>query len=132
MKLVADANILFALCNKRSSTSNLIENTDLEIFSPYFALGELAKYKNEIVKKSGESDFSLIQNRIKDKIKFVSEKEYAREIRNVADLIKDEKDIAYLALALHLNIPIWSNDFHLKEQSLIDVFTTKELIELIG
>jgi len=35
-------------------------------------------------------------------------------------------------LALSIKAVIWSNDNHLKEQSLTPVFTTKELVELMN
>jgi len=44
-------------------------------------------------------------------------------------LIADPDDIDFLALALSADSAIWSNDPHLKQQSLAKVFTTKELIE---
>ena len=41
----------------------------------------------------------------------------------------DADDTAYIALALHLNCPIWSNDKKLKKQDKVKVITTKELLE---
>ena len=46
------------------------------------------------------------------------------------DLISDSKDIDFLALALSINASIWSNDPHFKQQSLIKVFTTEDLLKL--
>src|SRR3989344_2273779 len=45
--------------------------------------------------------------------------------------LPDPKDAPYLALALLRNASIWSNDPHLKEQSLVKVYTTKELVEAL-
>ena len=43
----------------------------------------------------------------------------------------DIKDVPYLALALKLNIPIWSNDKELKEkQKHVRVYSTPELLNL--
>ena len=41
----------------------------------------------------------------------------------------DEKDTPYIALALKLNCPIWSNDTDLKKQNKVKVYNTKELLE---
>jgi len=43
----------------------------------------------------------------------------------------DEKDTPFLALAMQLNCPIWSNDKHFKEQQVAEVYTTSEIIDLI-
>lgn len=40
-------------------------------------------------------------------------------------------DVPYLALALFLDIPIWSNDGDFKEQSLVKVYTTTELLQTL-
>ena len=47
-------------------------------------------------------------------------------------LISHETDIPFLALALELDIPLWSNDPHFKQQSLVKVFTTEELIKVLS
>jgi predicted nucleic acid-binding protein len=41
----------------------------------------------------------------------------------------DEKDTHYVALALKLNCPIWSNDTDLKKQNKVKIYNTKELLE---
>jgi predicted nucleic acid-binding protein len=43
----------------------------------------------------------------------------------------DPKDVPYIALALYLHASIWSNDDALKKQSLVKVYTTKELYEML-
>jgi len=45
------------------------------------------------------------------------------------ELNKYEPYISYIALALKLNCPIWSNDTDLKQQDRIKVYNTKELLE---
>lgn len=46
-----------------------------------------------------------------------------------SDTSPDPDDKMYFALALKLNIPIWSNDKELKKQKRVKVYTTEELIE---
>jgi predicted nucleic acid-binding protein len=43
----------------------------------------------------------------------------------------DPKDTPFLALALHLECPLWSDDAHLKRQSLVPCYTTVEILELL-
>ncbi len=130
MKLVADANILFSLVNPKTSASELVKLCNIKLFSPSFALGELAKYKSEIEDKS-EISFDKVKESLNKQVSFIKESEFSSLFPQFKEFI-DEKDVPYLALSLHFNnIPIWSNDPHLKKQSLIKVFTTEELIELI-
>ena len=43
----------------------------------------------------------------------------------------DEKDTPFLALAMQLSCPIWSNDNHFKQQRVIEVYTTREIVDLV-
>lgn len=45
-------------------------------------------------------------------------------------MLRDSDDADFLALALFSNSAIWSNDPHLKKQSLVPVFTTKDLLKM--
>ncbi|MEK6850545.1 MAG: PIN domain-containing protein [Nanoarchaeota archaeon] len=129
MKLVADANILFSLVNPKTSASELVKLHNIKLFSPSFAFGELAKYKSEIEKKSKIS-FDKTKETLKQHVSFIKESDFSPLFKQFKDFI-DEKDIPYLALSLSLNLPIWSNDPHLKQQSSIRVFTTEELINIL-
>ena len=128
MKLIVDANILFSLINPQSFTSRLIENRELELFSPEYALDELSKHKGEIISKTKISSFKEAIIRLKKVVTFIKIEDFSNNLSQVQHLIRDEKDIIYLALAKHLNLPIWSNDTDLKEQSVVPVFTTSEII----
>ena len=43
----------------------------------------------------------------------------------------DQKDAPFLALALHLECPLWSDDDHLKRQSRVPCYTTTEMSGLL-
>jgi predicted nucleic acid-binding protein len=43
----------------------------------------------------------------------------------------DPDDAPFLALAMMLDSPIWSNDGHFKRQKAVKVFTTKEILSLL-
>lgn len=130
MRFIADANILFSLTNSKSVASHLVEKLSFKLIAPNYALDELLKYKEELIKKSGINNFEKIIKLLNEKIIFIDISE--KEMKSFYSNISDKKDIIYLFLANKYNIPIWSNDKHLKEQKEIDVFTTKELIEIFG
>lgn len=131
MKFVIDANILFALSNPKSAASSLFSKFSLKLFSPNFSLVEIEKYKDELSIKS-KIDFNSAIKLLNERVIFIDNSEYSGLIRELSSKISDPKDVPYLAVAHKLKLPIWSNDKHLKEQSLIPVFTTKELIELLS
>jgi len=43
----------------------------------------------------------------------------------------DIDDSPFLALAMYLDCPIWSNDGHFKRQDVVKAFTTRELMNLL-
>lgn len=131
MKLVVDANILFSLAKGSSTASEISRLAKLQLFSSNFALQELFKYKEDLIKKSEFNSFESIISDLKQKVKFINESEYSEFLAKKEIKVSDPKDITYLALSLKLNCPVWSNDPHLKEQKLVPVFTTSELIELL-
>ncbi len=132
MKFVVDANVLFALAKPSSAANDIFSMYELKLIAPDFALIELLKYKDELVAKSEMDSFDKIISSLKSKVVFVDKSEYKELIKRASVLIPDAKDAAYLALALRLFLPIWSNDSHFKKQSQIEVFTTKELIEFFS
>jgi predicted nucleic acid-binding protein len=130
MKLVADANILFSLARPDSVASQLLKNYKIKLYSPKYVLSELAEHKEDISKKTGQPYDKIIE-RLEDYVIYAESEEYEEMMIQAGRVLKDAEDAPYLALALKLRVPIWSNDRHLKEQEKIPVFSTKELVELL-
>jgi|SRR3989338_9428072 len=49
--------------------------------------------------------------------------------KNVEEISTHAKDTLYFAAALKKDCPIWSGEKRLKEQSRVEVFNTKELVD---
>ena len=142
MRFVTDSNILFTFFWKNSVFNKLSEKQELNLYSPEYALEEISKYAYDIMQKAKitKNEFKNKREKLTRIIQFVSLNEYSELLKKMHDLIKnlpqdeyDEltKDIDFLALALKLNCPIWSNDKLLKKQNFINVLSTKEIISLI-
>ena len=133
MEIIIDNNILFSFMNLNSIASKILAFSELRFIAPSFIKSELEKYKEECRIKSGlsEKDFESRKKEVESKIIFYNVEIYKKFLKKAIKLIPDPDDVPYLALALSKNFPIWSNDPHLKKQSIIEVFTTKELISLI-
>lgn len=131
MKLIIDANIIFAALIKQGTTGELIFSDKLQLFAPEFLFEEFLKYEDYIIKKTHRSkdEFNQFLNILKEQITIVS-KEIIKPFLKQADKFSpDPKDTIYLALALSLKASIWSNDRKLKEnQNIVKIIITEELI----
>jgi len=131
MKLVIDTSIVFSLFKSDSFTNRFLQNNKLELFAPETLLEELNKYSNLISIKS-----EVAENKVKEDINllpriinFRTPSEWA--LKTAEKSIAHRGDSHFLALALELKIPVWSNDAHFKEQILVRVFTTRELSDFL-
>lgn len=137
MRIILDSNILFTYFWENSCFREILRNPDLEFFSPQYALKEIAKYSDMIIKKTNisQAKYRELKAELIDKVCFVSLDDYKREIVKLAKGIDidDEivDDLDFLALAFALKCPLWSNDKHLKSQELVTVLSTEEIVTLI-
>jgi predicted nucleic acid-binding protein len=132
MELVIDANILFAALIKQNVTSDLIFSKDLYLYAPEFLFDEFVKYKNLIKQKTGasEEEIELLIKVFQRRITVVLKEDIEEFILSAKKISPDEKDIPYVALALKLEVPIWSNDNDLKfKQNRIKVMTTNDILK---
>jgi len=132
MRLVVDANILFAALIKEGSTAELLISDKLQLFAPEFLFSEFTKYEELILKKTHRSneEFNEFLELLKEQITIVPKKEITPFIDKAEKISPDPKDTVYLALAFALKSNVWSNDKKLKEgQNKIIVLSTEELIE---
>jgi predicted nucleic acid-binding protein len=134
MRLVVDTSELFSFFNKKSKARELALSSKLDLYSPKFSLGEISEHKNRIIKSFSlsESQFELVNNLLNTVVKFAEEKEYSELLSEARLISPDPEDVDFFALALKLDISLWSEDKLLKKQSLIKVINTKELSELLG
>ncbi|MEK6824863.1 MAG: PIN domain-containing protein, partial [Nanoarchaeota archaeon] len=132
MKLVLDNNSLFAIMSPESASSYLFSSIRAKFLAPEFIISELDKYKELCLQKSklSEHEFEMRQAEVEESIKFFTSSEYVNFLEKSAELISDPNDIDFLALALSKNAAIWSNDPHLREQSLVNVYTTEDLLKM--
>ena len=131
MEFIVDTNILFSILLKDGSNAHLLFHPKLVLYSPSYALEELSKYKELIIKKTERSDEEIewllkLLNRL---IIFVDEEEYAEFSAEAKKICPDPEDDAFFALALKLRCGIWSNDKELKKQSRIDIYDSKEVAD---
>lgn len=131
MKLVIDTNVLMTYFWKDSVFETLIKKYEFTCFSPEYALEELNKYEEIIIKKAKitKKYFKEKKMDLALRINFINEYEYQKSLKKAIKITPDLEDIDFIALSLHLKIGLWSNDKILKEQNTIPIYTTEELLE---
>jgi len=133
MKLIVDNNILFSLMKLTSTSSRIFSVLNCEFISPSFILYEFKNHEGECLKKSGltKRKFEIRKKGIINKVKFVDFEDYSEFIKEAISCLQNEDDAPYIALALKLKIPIWSNDKQLKIQDKVTVLSTEDIINIL-
>ncbi|MEM0330548.1 MAG: PIN domain-containing protein [Archaeoglobaceae archaeon] len=121
-KLGIDGSCHFLRSINKKCSQFRLRDRKLKLTETYFSqnLGSM-----EIFQISDGTDLRKIE---------ILEPEIVNKFRNRAlEILKDidPNDAPFLFLAIALNCPIWSNDKDLKKQSLVKVYTTKEILELL-
>jgi predicted nucleic acid-binding protein len=138
LELVVDANVLFAALLAKSVTRALIFNSQLKLHAPEFLLGELKEHleEDEEMKeklKQTKEETEIVVHELLHQIEIIPISEYQSHIKKAIEISPDEFDAPYFAVALHLNIPIWSNERKLKEkQKIIQVLKTHEILKMFS
>ena len=136
MRIVLDSNIFFSALIKDSILRKIIlEYNDYFLF-PSFIFQEIKEHKEELIEKTGleKAEFRTLIKLILKKIKIVPT-EVLNEFKDEAlEIVKDidKDDVIFIACALaYENSLIWSEDKKLKKQNKVEVYNTKEIMELI-
>ncbi len=133
MKLVVDANIVFSALIKKGKTAELFFESELTLFSPEFLFEEVKKHKLDILKKTErtEEDVEKALMVLEKRVDIVKNKDTEKFLAQARSFCPDKGDVDYIALALKLKCPIWSQDKVLRQkQNKVKVWTTEELMRL--
>jgi len=132
MRFVVDANVLFSFFKRDSVTRKLITSPKLLLFAPAFSLRELDKHKEEVIARAKISpdEYEPSKRVLRKFVEFIPLEEYEEKLTLAKETSPDPKDIRYFALALWLDIPLWTNEKRLKRQDKVLVFSTSELLKM--
>lgn len=138
MLLVVDANtVLSALLSGGKTFDVFLANKRLKRFefvAPEFLFFEIGRHFDEILGRSRLSpeELAKVFKLIKDGIEFVPFEEFNEHADEAEKVAPHAKDVQYFALALAFDCGIWSKEKAFKKQSKVRVFSTTELLELLG
>lgn len=135
MELVVDTNVIISALLKKGITRKLLFFDPFEFYTVPFAKSEILNHMSELIRKSkiDEEAFQYLMDTLFAEIQMV-EPDIIEPYREIAiEIMKsiDVCDAPFIALAMHLNCSIWSNDKHLKQQNHIKVYSTGEIMEHI-
>jgi len=140
-ELIVDASILFSFFNKSSARRNVFKkllDIGCNLISPKFVLEELFNNKLKIMHfaKITESEFKEIFSELNNDLNVMEEESYKKSLSEANKISphgeQETKDAPYFALSLAYNeVPIWSDEEAFNNQSSIEIFTTKQLDELL-
>ncbi|MBS3163575.1 hypothetical protein J4427_02690 [Candidatus Woesearchaeota archaeon] len=134
MEFILDANILFSALIKDSHIRHFLLFSNLSFYISEFTLEEINEHIEIIKEKTG-----LSASEIKDildyiiaysNIKIIPLEDFKDYIKQAKTICPDPDDIMYFALALKLKCPIWSNDKKLKNQNIVEIYSTKQLLKI--
>jgi len=133
MRIIVDTNVILSALIKEGTTRAILTNPLIEFYTIEFAIKEIRKYKSLVIEKSGLSDeeFEIMLSLVMSNVKVVEKRQIEEKINESKELIEkvDPKDVPILACALTIpNDGLWSEDKHLKKQSKIKIFTTREIL----
>lgn len=134
MQLVVDTNIIIAALFKNAITRELLWEENFEFFAPEYIRVEIEKLvKNSKFRKRlhiKNTELKSLIDLIFRNIIVLPENMYCAFNGKARSLVQHPHDIPFIALALALRIPLWSNDTELREQSSVIIYSTKEIIEI--
>lgn len=131
-RIAADANvILSALVGK--AALRVFTRSTLEVVSTRATLDEVREYLPVMAEAYGIG-LELLEGRLRLLgVREYDRAEYQKSLRSAARRIaaRDPDDVELLALALALDIPVWSNDSDF-ERTGVKWFTTARLLKELG
>ena len=133
MQLVADANVLLsAVIGGRAALVLRHEQVE-HVFTPAAAYDEVLEYIGPLAKKRRLRLDTLLLTLAALPVTVVERSEYDRHVSEAARRIgeRDPDDVDVLALALHMNLLVWTNDNDF-ENAGVEWRTTAELLKSLG
>jgi predicted nucleic acid-binding protein len=133
VRVVADANVLLAaVLGGRAKT--VLQHPDIEeVLTAEVTLGEVQEYSVILAREKRLAVDTLLLAMAALPVTVVEEPVYASTLPRARKLIaqRDADDVDILALALHMRLPLWSNDNDFEDTG-IESYTTAELLKKLG
>jgi len=133
VRLVADANVLLSALIGGRARLALTHPSVEAVYTAAAVLGEVQEYVPELARTKRLPLDVLLLAVAALPVVVVERADYERKVSEAARRLgrRDPDDIDVLALALHLGVPVWSNDDDFREAG-VEWFTTATLLKRLG
>jgi len=133
MELVVDANVLLASLLKNAVTRGLLLDSRLILIAPEHLLSETSRHlgkSSALRKRIGlpHDELKSLFDVLTEGIQTKPYESYKPRMKEALAIAPHEEDAPYLAVALAFNMPVWSNDIGMRNQSKIRVYATHEIL----
>jgi predicted nucleic acid-binding protein len=131
--VAADSNVLLSAVARRAAWRVFENAPDLLIVTTELVIAEVHEYVPEFAAR-----YSFEVDMLHEAVELLpverySESDYLTHVKEATTYLgrRDPDDIHLAALALKLDVPVWSNDRDLTELPL-RIYTTAQLLKLLG
>ena len=131
-RLVVDANPILSALLGGQARRVFFESAIREFAVPERVIGEVQRYLPRLALKLGAKQAFLEYSLELLPLRAYPARRYARAVSEARARIegRDPTDVDVLALALHLDVPLWSNDRDFEDTG-VSRFTTAELLTVL-
>jgi predicted nucleic acid-binding protein len=131
-RLVVDANPILSTLLGGRARRVFFESAVREFAVPERVISEVRSYVPRLAQKLGTGQAFLEYALTLLPLRIHPVRRYARAVREARRRIerRDPTDVDVLALALHLGVPLWSNDRDFEDTG-VSRFTTAELLAVL-
>jgi predicted nucleic acid-binding protein len=137
MKLVVDTNVIFSAVIAGGTTRELLlgDSHHLDLAVPEFFFRELDGKVSVLAEKADldEQAVHVLVDLLCEPIRIVPRAAFETELESARDAIAadDPDDVPFVALALHLDAAIWSDDSDVAGIDVVPTWRTHELLEYL-
>ena len=110
MELIVDANILVSLLLNSSIKFSIIREKSISLIVPEYVWFEIEEHRGEFIKKTSFTNLEYLEAIafLKSMCITIPDYEYINENFPAKNICPDSDDVPYFALALKLNLPIFT------------------------
>jgi predicted nucleic acid-binding protein len=130
--VVDTTELVSFMLNRNGLAGKIIRSLVLDLFTQYIAIDEIWKHKDDWFRRRPNLSLDDFTETLSWYIKIAYVDRNSNEFALAYERMKniDLNDVEFLALALKLKIPIWSEDDDYKSQPLVKVFTSRDIARL--
>jgi predicted nucleic acid-binding protein len=115
MEVVIDSNKIISAIVSRGIVRRIVVFSGINFYAPKVMIEEIERHREEICRRIGlKNEFFnyILEELILPRLNIVEESKYVDKILDAYMISKefDKKDTPFIALALKLKAPIWTND----------------------